>query len=163
MAEIQRELPSHKVIYIGRDTEFKQLSGIPLGGEQYIRTILQNNLDKTKHIIANISRLTNVQEKMILLLQCIPGRIQHLLAAVPMHLSRDFARQHDEAITAAVANALELGTLTERDKLLMQRKISNHGLGLRSMESNLEFLFLAGFMKTVRSIRHAFSIFFGCT
>jgi len=78
-----------------------------------------------------------------------------------MHLSRDFARQHDEAITAAVANALELGTLTERDKLLMQRKISNHGLGLRSMESNLEFLFLAGFMKTVRSIRHAFPNFLG--
>jgi len=41
----------------------------------------------------------------------------------------------------------------------MQRKISNHGLGLRSMESNLEFLFLAGFMKTVRSIRHAFPNF----
>ena len=160
MPEIQDKLPSHKVIYIGRDAGFK-LSGIPLGGEQYIRTVLQNNLDKTKHIIANISRLTNVQEKLILLLQCIPGRIQHLLAAVPPHLSRDFARQHDEAISAAVANALELGTLTGRDKLLMQRKISNHGLGLRSMETNLEFLFLAGFMKTVRSIRHAFPNFSG--
>ena len=43
----------------------------------------------------------------------------------------------------------------------MQRKISNHGLGLRSMESNLEFLFLAGFMKTVKSIRHAFPNFLG--
>ena len=41
----------------------------------------------------------------------------------------------------------------------MQRKISNHGLGLRSMESNLEFLFLAGFMKTVRSIKNAFPNF----
>ena len=87
--QIQEKLPSHKVIYIGRDAGFK-LSGIPLGGEQYIRTVLQNNLDKTKHIIANISRLTNVQEKLILLLQCIPGRIQHLLAAVPPHLSRVF-------------------------------------------------------------------------
>ena len=122
---------------------------------------LQNNLNKTKKILANISKLTNVQEKLILILQCIPGRIQHLLAAVPMHLSRAFARQHDEAITTAVANALDLGTLTDRDKLLMQRKISNHGLGLRSMESNLEFLFLAGFMKTVRSIRNTFPNFSG--
>ena len=61
----------------------------------------------------------------------------------------------------AVAAALDLEILTERDKLLMQRKISNHGLGLRSMESNLEFLFLAGFMKTVKSIRHAFPNFLG--
>ena len=61
----------------------------------------------------------------------------------------------------AVANDLDLGVLTERDKMLMQRKISNHGLGLRSMESNLEFLFLAGFMKTVRSIKHAFPNFLG--
>jgi hypothetical protein len=160
VAVIQQALPSHKVIYIGGDIGFT-LSGIPLGGEQYIRAALQNNLNKTTHIIANISRLTNVQEKLILLLQCIPGRIQHLLAAVPTHLSRDFARQHDEAIMNAVANALDLGVLTERDKMLMQRKISNHGLGLRSMESNLEFLFLAGFMKTVRSIKHAFPNFLG--
>ncbi len=41
----------------------------------------------------------------------------------------------------------------------MQRKISNHRLGLRSMESNLEFLFLAGFMKAVRLIKNAFSNF----
>jgi hypothetical protein len=158
VSTIQSALPSHKVIYIGGDTGFT-LSGIPLGGEKHIRDALRNNLTKTKHIIANISRLTDVQEKLILLLQCIPGRIQHLLAAVPMHLSRDFARQHDEAITAAVSDALDLGMLTDRDKLLMRRKISNHGLGLRSMESNLEFLFLAGFMKTVRSIRHAFPNF----
>ena len=58
-----------------------------------------------------------------------------------MHLSRDFAKHHDEAISTAVAATLELGDLDERDKLLMQRKISNHGLGLRSMEKNLEFLF----------------------
>ena len=84
-------------------------------------------------MIDSIKKLDNTQEKLILLLQCIPGRIQHLLAAVPMHLSRDFARLHDEAITEAVAKALELGELNARDKLLMQRKISDHGLGLRSM------------------------------
>ena len=79
----------------------------------------------------------NVQEKLILLLQCIPGRIQHLLAAVPIGLSRSFAQQHDEAISSAVAAILDLGELNERDKLLMQRKISKHGLGLRSMEKKL--------------------------
>ena len=100
-------------------------------------------MDKTKEVIANICKLKNTQEKLVLLLQCIPGRIQHLLAAVPIHLSRDFAKQHDEVISTAVAATLELGDLNERDKLLMQRKISNHGLGLRSMEKNLEFLFLA--------------------
>ena len=61
-----------------------------------------------------------------------------------MNLSIDFAKQHDEALFCAVAATLELGYLTERDRLLMQRKISNHGLGLRSMEKNLGFLFLAG-------------------
>jgi len=76
-----------------------------------------------------------------------------------MNLSRDFARQHDEAIMNAVAEVLDLGTLTPRDKLLMQRKISDHGLGLRSMEANLGFLFLAGFMKTVKSITTAFPNF----
>ena len=155
---IQSELKDHQVIYVGRENGF-MLSGIPLGGELFITTTLKRNLDKTLQAIANIAKLENTQEKLILLLQCIPGRIQHLLAAVPMHLSRDFARQHDEAITTAVAEALDLGTLTLRDRLLMQRKISDHGLGLRSMEANLEFLFLAGFMKTVKSITAAFPNF----
>ena len=81
-----------------------------------------------------------MQDKLILLLVCIPGRIQHLLGAVPINLSRHFAHEHDEAITTAVVDALDPGPLTKRDKLLMQRKLSNHGLGLRSMEANLEFL-----------------------
>ena len=80
-----------------------------------------------------------MQDNLILLLVCIPGRIQHLLGAVPINLSRHFAHEHDEAITTAVADALDLGPLTKRDKLLMQRKLSNHGLGLRSMEANLEY------------------------
>jgi hypothetical protein len=158
IARIKEALPKHNVIYIGCDNGFK-LSGIPLGGENYITAKLQENLDKTKEVIANICKLKNVQEKLILLLQCIPGRIQHLLAAVPTHLSRDFAKEHDEALSRAVAETLELGELTERDKLLMQRKISNHGLGLRSMEKNLEFLFLAGFMRSVKSIKQAFPHF----
>ena len=158
LERIKTALPQHKVIYIGgRDGH--TISGIPIGGDDYIRTALQDNLDRTKSVIGSIKKLDNTQEKLILLLQCIPGRIQHLLAAVPMHLSRDFARLHDEAITEAVAKALELGELNARDKLLMQRKISDHGLGLRSMEGNLEFLFLSGFMRSVQSIKRAFPTF----
>ena len=153
--EIRSALPNHKVIYVGNEHGFS-LSGIPLGGDQYIISKLQENLDKTREVIANICKLKNVQEKLILLLQCIPGRIQHLLAAVPIGLSRSFAQQHDEAISSAVAATLDLGELNERDKLLMQRKISKHGLGLRSMEKNLEFLFLAGFMRSIKSIKRTF-------
>ena len=76
-----------------------------------------------------------------------------------MNLSRGFAKQHDEALFSAVAATLELGQLTDRDRLLMQRKVSNHGLGLRSMEKNLEFLFLAGFMRSITSIKHTFPNF----
>ncbi len=47
---------------------------------------------------------------------------------------KGLALQHDEAIMNAVAEVLDLGTLIY-DKLLMQRKISDHGLGLRSMEA----------------------------
>ena len=43
-----------------------------------------------------------------------------------------------KAISNAVAATLDLGVLTERDKLLMQRKISKHGLGL-SMEKTWSF------------------------
>ena len=67
--------------------------------------------------------------------------------------------EHDEAITTAVADALDLGPLTKRDKLLMQRKLSKHGLGLRSMKANLELFFLAGFMKKAKSITSAFPHF----
>ena len=112
-------------------------------------------------MIADICKLSNIQEKLVLLF--IPGRIQHLLAAVPMNLSRDFAKQHDEALfdagAGAVAATLELGNLTDRDGLLMQRKLYNHGLGLRSMEKNLEFLFLVGFMQSITSVKHTFSNF----
>ncbi len=146
------------MIYIGREHGLK-LSGICLGGELFINAALQSNLNKTPQAIAKIGKLTNTQEKLVFLLQCIPGRIQHLLATVPINLSRDFARQHDEAIMNAVAEVLDIGTLTPRDKLFMQRKISDHGLGLRSMEANLEFLFLAGFIKTVKSITMAFPNF----
>ena len=53
MTRIQDALPAHTVIYIGRDRGFN-LSGAPLGGENYILAKLQENLDKTKEVIANI-------------------------------------------------------------------------------------------------------------
>ena len=58
VATIQAELKDHQVIYVGRENGF-MLSGIPLG--------LQSNLDQTFNAIANIVRLKNVQEKLILL------------------------------------------------------------------------------------------------
>ena len=95
---IQLALPNHTVKYVGNEYGFN-ISGIPLGGEAYITAKLQKNLDKTKQVIANISKLDNVQDKLILLLV---WRIQHLLGAVPINLSRHFAHKHDEAITTAV-------------------------------------------------------------
>ena len=83
-----------KVIYVGSEHGFS-LSGIPLGGDQYIKRNYRQHL-----------QAENVQEKLILFLQCIPYRIQHLLAAVPIGLSRSFAQQHDEAISNAVAAIL---------------------------------------------------------
>ena len=83
---IKAHMPTIQQALIYRSETGFTLSGIQ---EKHIIDVLQNNLNKTKNLIAHISRLTNVQEKLIILLQFIPGRIQHLLAAVPMHLSRD--------------------------------------------------------------------------
>ena len=55
-----------------------------------------------------------------------------------------------------MADTLDLGDLNKRDKLLMQRKTSGHGLGLRSMEKNLEFLFVSGFMRSIKTIKNTF-------
>ena len=38
----------------------------------------------------------------------------------------------------------------------MQKKITKHELDLRSIEKNLEFLFLAGFMRSVKLIKNTF-------
>ena len=59
--EIRSVLPNHKVIYVGNEHGFS-LSGIPLGGDQYIISKLQENLDNTREVIANICKLKNVQE-----------------------------------------------------------------------------------------------------
>ena len=51
-------LPNHKVICVGNEHGFS-LSGIPLGGDQYIISKLQEKLDKTREVIANICKLKN--------------------------------------------------------------------------------------------------------
>ncbi len=155
MELLEHRLPHHKITFIGRDTGFI-LSGVPQGGRQYIELQLEKTLTATLKIIDGILKLERVQDQLLLLLYCIPGRMQHLLAAIPMDISRSFARRHDEALRNAVAQVLQLGELTQRDILQMQRKISNHGMGLRSMENNLEFLFLSGFARSIKTIQKSF-------
>jgi hypothetical protein len=70
-----------------------------------------------------------------------------------------FVPLYDEAIQNAIAEVLGLGTLNEHDRLQIKRKVSNHGLGLRSMEGNLEFLFFSGFARSIRTIREGFPHF----
>ena len=100
--------------------------------------------------------MDRVQDQLLLLLYCIPGRIQHLLAAVPMSVSREYAIKHD---ANAVAEVLGLGVFSDRDLLQIQRKVSNHGLGLRNMEFNLDFLFFSGFARSIKTIRDEFPHF----
>ena len=103
VSEIKSQLPSHDVFYIGNDVGFK-LSGIPIGGETFVRQQLQKNIDSTRNVItAIVNKLSSKQEKLLLLLQCIPGRIQHLLRAITPSISREFAEQHDAALRDAVA------------------------------------------------------------
>ena len=155
---IEDSLPNHQVHYIGNEVGFK-LSGIPMGGDEYIRQQMRRKLDETKRVIDDILKLEKVQDKLLLLLYCIPGRMQHFLAAVPISVSRDFAIEHDAAIQNAVAQVLGLGTLSARDLLQIQRKVSNHGLGLRSLEYSLEFLFFSGFARSIKTIREGFPHF----
>ncbi len=63
MTRIQDALPAHTVIYIGRDRGFN-LSGVPLSGESYILAELQEKLDKTKEVIANICKLKTLRKSL---------------------------------------------------------------------------------------------------
>jgi len=108
METIKQKLPDHEVRYIGSQLGFK-LSGIPMGGDAFIRQQMQLNFDNTELVVANILKLDRVQDQLLLLLYCIPGRIQHFLAAVPMSVSREFAIKHDELIQNAVAEVFGLG------------------------------------------------------
>ena len=158
MEIIQQTLPNHQVKYIGNRLGFK-LSGIPMGGGEFIHQQMQHNFVDTKLVIENILKLDRVQDQLLLLLYCIPGRIQYLLAADPMSVSREYAIKHDAILQNAVAEVLGRGVLSDRDLLQIQRKVSNHGLGLRNMEFNLEFLFFSGFARSIKTIRDGFPHF----
>ena len=85
---------------------------------------------------------------------------KHILAVVIPSILREFIQHHDITIREAVASVLDLRSLTERDTLLMEKKTCNHWFGLRRMEGNLEFLFLAGFMPTAGTIQNlSFTLF----
>jgi hypothetical protein len=127
-----------------------------MGGDEFVHQQMQQNFDDTKVVVDNILKLDRVQDQLLLLLYCIPGRIQDLLAAVPMSILREYAIKHDALLQNAVAEVLGLGILSERDLLQIQRKISNHGLGLRSMEFSLEFLFFSGYARSIKTIRDGF-------
>jgi hypothetical protein len=85
-----------------------------------------------------------------MLRSCIPGRIPHLLNVVDPMISREYAIRHDTLIQTALATVFELNdAFTEREKLQLQRKLSDHGLGFRSMEHSVSFLFLSGFARAM--------------
>ena len=134
------------------------LSGVPQGGRRYIELQLENKLTATLRIIDDVLKLERVQDQLLLLLYCIPGRIQHLLAAIPMDISMPFARRHDEALRNAVAQVLQLGQLTQRHLTDAKEGFEsrNGTSGLRSIESNHEFLFLSGFARSIRTIQKSF-------
>ncbi len=54
LERIANALPQHKVYIGGRDGH--TISGIPIGGDDYIRFVLQDNLDKTKSVIDSIAQ-----------------------------------------------------------------------------------------------------------
>ena len=53
METIKQKLPDHEVRYIGSRLGFK-LSGIPMGGDAFIRQQMQLNFDNTELVVANI-------------------------------------------------------------------------------------------------------------
>ena len=77
---------------------------------------MQENIDSATSVVEAITtKLLSKQEKII----------QHLLTAETSKISREFARQHDVVIREVVASVLDLGSLTERDTLLLQKKYAS--------------------------------------
>ena len=74
------------------------------------------------------------------------------MTVVPISLLRSFAH---EAISNAVAPTLYQEELTKKDKPMMQRKISKHGLGLKSVKTKTCFYSLQ-FSGSIKSIKLTF-------
>ena len=135
--EVQRAFPGHTITTPENGGGIK-IGGTPLGSIAYLRSIMQANIDKTAKAIDAIMLLPSKQQQLLMLRSCIPGRIPHLLNAVDPMISREYAIQHDTLIQTALATVFELNdAFTEREKLQLQRKLSDHGLGFCSMEHSV--------------------------
>lgn len=147
--EVQRAFPGHTITTPENGGGVK-IGGIPLGSIAYLQSIMQANIEKTAKAIDAIMLLPSKQQQLLMLRSCIPGRIPHLLNVVDPMISREYAIRHDTLIQTALATVFELNdAFTEREKLQLQRKLSDHGLGFRSMEHSVSFLFLSGFARAM--------------
>ena len=104
---------------------WKYMAILPVYIEHMVKMILKSlRTDFTQRIDwCILSQNLADGEDYAILLVCIPGRIQHLLGAVPIDLSRHFAHEHDKAITTAVAYALDLGLTHKTWQTLNAAKI----------------------------------------
>ncbi len=107
VAWIQDALPVHTVIYIGRNRGF-YLSGVPHCGKT-AGELGQSKGSQCKHLQTKKHSGKAGSSSTV-----YSGQNPTPMAAVPIHLSRDFAKQHDEAISTVVATTLELGDLVKR-------------------------------------------------
>jgi len=152
--EVLRLLPNHKVTLLEGDGGVT-IGGTPIGGDAYCHRAMQGYIEETRKAIQSIMTLTSRQEQLLMLRSCIPGRITHLVSVLPPGLTREYAEQHDQMLHSALKDIMGIdGQFTLREKLQLQRKLSSHGFGFRSISFNLNFLFLDGFAKSVRCLSH---------
>ena len=74
-----------------------------------------------------------------------------LLGAVPPGISKEFAEQHDGLVYGALARILDIpGKFTLREYWQVQRRLSDHGFGFRSMAESRDFLFVSNFARCIK-------------
>ena len=156
-AELRGRFPQHDVVVVGGKIGFT-LGGAPLGGDEYIKDALRENLGETEQAIEAIFKLGSKQEQLLLLRSCITGRIVHLLGAVPPGISKEFAQEHDRMVYGALARILDIpsGLFTLREYWQVQRRLSDHGFGFRSMAETREFLFISNFARCIKLLMARF-------
>lgn len=154
IVDVRQQLPNHQVVLMAGEKGVT-IGGTPLGGDDYCHAAMKENLEETAKAIQAISTARTRQEQLVMLRACIPGRITHLVSAVPPSITRKYAEEHDHLVREALKDILGItGPFTEREELQLQRKLSSNGFGFRSIAFNLDFLFLSGFAKSVRLLKH---------
>jgi hypothetical protein len=85
-------------------------------------------------------------------------RIVNLLGAVPPGISKEFAERHDVMVYGALARILDMsgGSFTIREYLQVQRRLSDHDFGFRSMAESREFLFISNFARCIKLLKSRF-------